>query len=131
MTFPEISQAPDITSLDQSQEMHACQRLAIPVEIRSQEKSFVGGAILTRIAIDDVLLLLTTFKDIEDPVQASCFALLYNVGTNTAFVDLRGLGDRTDALRRVLFDMLLGARMDQIEFEIWGCIVLALIVDGS
>lgn len=98
--------------------MKAGQCFAVPVEIGSEEESFVFSTVLAGVAVDDVFLLLAAFEDVEDPVQTSLFALLGDVRADLFAVDLKCFGDHADALGRVLLDMILCAWRDQVQLEV-------------
>lgn len=119
MALLQVPQAPNVAPLHQSEQVKACQGLLVPIEIWCEEKSF-NGIRRTGISQQDILLLGTTFDDVEDPIEASFVPHLLHVWSHILLVDLRRLCHHTNSLWRIFFDVLLGAGVDEIEFEVWG-----------
>lgn len=81
------------------------------------------------IAENDVLLLRAALEDIKHPVQSALLALGAHVRPDIATVDNRRLGDHSDQLVRVFLNMLLGARPDDVQFQVG--LVLRVIVGAG
>ena len=64
----QIAEAPEISPLDDCQQMEARQSLPVPIQIRCKQKGFLFCSVLAWVAEDDILLLFATFEDIEHPV---------------------------------------------------------------
>ena len=101
--------------------MQTCHCLAVPVEIRQDEKAF-----LAMLSVHDIFLLRATFYDVEDPVQSTFLTVSLHVWTNVFGEDRRGLGYHANTLRIIFLDVRLRARVDEVELEVW-----RLLCDGS
>lgn len=117
MASLQVPQAPEVPPLHQSEQVKACQGLLVPIEIWCEEKSFIGIR-RTGISQQDILLLGTAFDDVEDPIEASLVPHPLHIWSYILLVDLRRLCHHTNSLWRIFFDVLLGARVDQVEFEV-------------
>ena len=115
MALFEISQAPKVSSLHQHEQMQARESFLVPVEIRCQKKSFLSREALAWVSEQDVFLLFSPFDDIEDPIQASFISHSLHVWSHMLLVDRRRLSDHANGLWRVLLDVLVGARIDEID----------------
>lgn len=125
----EVAHAPDVSALDEGEQVQAAQRLAVPVQIGQQQVSLVLGSGGVRRAKQDVFLLGASVEDVEDPVQAALVALALHVRPHVVAVDVGRLGHVADRLRRVLFQMLLGAWVDEVDLQV-GWLALACTAVG-
>ncbi len=99
--------------------MEASHGLPVPIQVRCEEKAFLS----TRgsgVSQYDILLFSTSFDDIEDPIQAPFVPHLLHIWPYGFSVYLGRLCYHSNSLWRILLDMFLGARIDQIELEIKG-----------
>ena len=64
-------------------------------------------------------MLSAAFEDVEHPVQCPLFALELHVRADVGTIDEGRLSDDTETLRSVLFDVLVRARVDEVQLEIW------------
>jgi hypothetical protein len=117
--FLEISHAPDVSPFYQSQQMKATDRRAIPVEIRQQEEVIFGLGFFR--SIQHIFLLLPAFENVEDPVQFSFLAVLLHVGSDIVGVYRWRLEHYARLLERVLPDVAVLTRVDQVDLEVWWC----------
>lgn len=63
-------------------------------------------------------MLGAAFDDVEDPVEGAFFALELHIRAHILSVDLRCLGYDAQTLGIVLVDVLLGARVDEIQLKV-------------
>lgn len=112
----QIAHAPDIPPLHQPQQMQTPHRLPIPIQIRQQQEP----VLLPRLPVNDVFLLGAPLDDVEDPVQRAFGALRGDPRSNVGGVDGGGLGNDAEGLGGVFFDVFGGARVDQVQFVVWG-----------
>lgn len=99
--------------------MQACDRLSVPIQIRQEQKSIIWVYALTRIVQQDILLFRAPFEDIENPVQAALISFLLHIRPHMAPIDFRRLGHHSNELWRIFLDVLFGAGVDEIHFQIW------------
>ena len=102
--------------------MQACEGFLIPVQVRSQKKSFLSRRALPWISEQNVFLLFSPFDDVEDPIQTPFVPHSLHVWSHVLMVDRRRLSDHANGLRGVLFDVLVGAWIDEIDLQIRGSI---------
>ena len=97
--------------------MEATNRRAIPVEVRQQEEVIFGLGFFG--SIQHVFLLLPAFENVEDPVQLPLLAILLHVGSDILCVYRGRLEHDAGLLERVLPDMAVLTRIDQVDLEVW------------
>ena len=118
MALFQISEAPDITSVHQDEQMQTSKSFSVPIQIRCQKETFLPRGVLAWISKQDVLLLLSPFEDIENPIQTSFIPHSLHVRSYMLLVDGRRLSDHANGLWGVLLDVLVCAWIDKIELEI-------------
>jgi hypothetical protein len=119
MLLLEVAHTPYVSALDQSQHVQATERLAVPVQIWQQKISLVfRGGVVWR-AKQHMVLLSAAVENVKDPVQAALITLTLHEGTNVMAIYFWSLGDVTKGLSSVFLDMLVGARVDEIDLQVW------------
>jgi hypothetical protein len=113
----EVSHTPNVPPLYQSQQVEATNRRAIPVEVRQQEEVILGLGLFG--SIQHVFLFFPAFENVEDPVQLSFLAILLYVGSDMLCVYRRRLEHYARLLERVLPDVAVLTRVDQVDLEVW------------
>lgn len=113
----EVPQRPNIPSLNQRQQVQRVERLAIPVQVGQHEKAQVAG--LAQLGpVDNVLDLLTSFDNVEYPIESPLSPLPLHIWPDMVPVDFRRLGHEPPRLLSVLVHVCLGARVDKVDFKV-------------
>lgn len=95
--------------------MQAPECFLIPIEIGCKEEGFLWSGFLPWVSEQDILLLLSPLNNVEDPVQTSFVPHSLHVRSHMLLVDRRGLSDHADDLRRVFLDVLVCARINEVD----------------
>ena len=98
--------------------MQARKSLSVPVQVRCQKETFLARGVLAWISKQNVLLLLSPFEDIENPIQTSFIPHSLHVRSYILLVNGWRLSDHANGLWGILLDVLVCARIDKVELEI-------------
>lgn len=118
LRFLQITDRPDVSTLHEGQEVQRRQSLTVPVQIRQKKEVILRFGLLG--AVKDILLLSFAVEDIENPIKAALFPAELHVRAYVRAVDRGRLDYDTGLLEGVLADVLLGARVNEIYFEVCG-----------
>ncbi len=131
----QVAETPQVAAGDETEKVEGWEGAPVPVEVGQEEEVLVfilvfvffrrGGLRGARrgSAVDDVLGFFFARQDVVHPVQAAVGALAGHVGAHMGLVDVRGFGHEAEALLAVLFDVLGGAGVDEVDFEVGEVVV--------
>lgn len=126
----EIAQAPDVAALHEAQQVESFDGLLVPIQIRCEKETLVTS-LTKRGSVDHVLDFFSALDDIEHPVQPALVALRLHVRSDVVAIDLGRLGHEAHALLAVFLDVLLCARVDEVDLQVGELVLILGVFDGT
>lgn len=126
----EVSQAPDISALHYAQQMQSLDCLPVPVQVWEEEKALITS-LAEASPVNDIFDLLAPLDNVEDPIESALVSFCLHVWPDPVPVDPGCFCHESDPLFAVFLDVLLRARIDQVDLQVGEVVMTLCVSDGA
>lgn len=110
--------------------MESLNRFLVPVQIGCEKEAFIASFAKGR-PVYNILNFFPALNDVEHPIQPALVALRLHVWPDVVAIDLGRLCHEPHALLAVFLDVLLCARVNEVDLQVGKFVLISGVPDGA